>query len=480
MQQNLAGITIYTIREAEQKILNYMISSHENFKQIKNTLQEDDFTFFVHKTIFEYFLHFEESFLEISELNKFVSYIAGMLESFNGINSTSVKSILSQAPKESIIEEFALVLTNANQKNNISKDFNAKERKGVINIDDNVTTLHFLNDQLMSIKSTSISLLPNVVHNSFSITLESISNLLDKDITVTYYGDTQSTDTIDSFVLQRTIVTNEDSSGWFESLCSWADRYNLASCTFPRDKEKLKNLEELYISECGIHELAPEIGKLINLKVLNISNNSIEKLPKELFSLKNLTTLRLENNNVSYISDEIINLLHLSELSICHNYIEYIPQSIYKLKKLEILTLHGNKLTTISDQIVNLQSLKALSISNNNISSIPAAIGELKDLEILRIENNNISDVSVKILQLPKLIHFCIDDNLLAFVSTNKDHLQNMNMLNLMDSHITKYPAIVEIFDYFLDVDEWMEERDRRENGCVIISKAKGEVVWEE
>ncbi|KOS05464.1 hypothetical protein AM493_05040 [Flavobacterium akiainvivens] len=89
---------------------------------------------------------------------------------------------------------------------------------------------------------------------------------------------------------------------------------------FPKDVFKLRNIEELYITDYGFYEIPRQIGNLKKIKSLSLAGNSLEVLPDEIFTLTNLTELILSDN---LFSDE---------------YIEYIKQTVKeKLPKTRLM-----------------------------------------------------------------------------------------------------------------------------------------------
>jgi Leucine-rich repeat (LRR) protein len=69
----------------------------------------------------------------------------------------------------------------------------------------------------------------------------------------------------------------------------------------------LQNLEatKLDLSDRGITELPPEIGRLYNLKVLYLDGNQLTALPPNIGNLAKLQTLDLRHNQLTSLPAEL-------------------------------------------------------------------------------------------------------------------------------------------------------------------------------
>ena len=105
-----------------------------------------------------------------------------------------------------------------------------------------------------------------------------------------------------------------------ENLNKWAEKYDIEELKI-KDKEKIFNLEELYISNDNLTELPKEIGILTNLKILDIECYNLKELPKEIFNLINLEKLSIRINNLEISPDGIEKLINLENLYIDINII---------------------------------------------------------------------------------------------------------------------------------------------------------------
>ncbi|XP_066291084.1 leucine-rich repeat-containing protein 40-like [Branchiostoma lanceolatum] len=83
--------------------------------------------------------------------------------------------------------------------------------------------------------------------------------------------------------------------------------YSLKS--LPSGLEKLKNLEELDISYCGIETLTDTIGKMTSIRRIHLAGNKLRTLPANFGNLLRLETLDLEGNR--RLSSLPLSLYHL-------------------------------------------------------------------------------------------------------------------------------------------------------------------------
>ena len=467
-------LNVIDLRDTEQGILNYMLLSNAKFLEIKSKLSEDDFTFIIHKIIFKQLAILEEMFLSdnyhgVTDLLTLLEIFAGALEKKHNVKSTSTLDILSQTPSSNIDRDLEIINANSMEKE-IAIYSNEVQRSGTIETKDGLTWFSFINDRLINVGTTNIAYLPTELHDNLGDTLNSLSNIYlqngENEATMTFYGDPDNPDGIESFHLKKDIQALK----WFDDICQWADKYDLDEDVFPRDRYELQELFKLNISKKGINELPKEIGKLSKLGVLIVDDNNIKEFPDELYKLKHLGLLSFINNEVSYISEEIINLEDLLFFAACHNEIIELPMNFYKLNKLETLCLHGNKLTIIPSEIGNLSSLKSLTISNNDIKILPQSISKLENLESLDIENTQITNISMNLLKLRNLNALSINDELLPFISKNIQYL-NVDTINLSASYFQESSNILQELNFKIDTNSWMEDRDKKDNGCVQLSK---------
>ncbi|EAY30371.1 leucine-rich repeat domain-containing protein [Microscilla marina] len=114
---------------------------------------------------------------------------------------------------------------------------------------------------------------------------------------------------------------------------------------FPEVITRLKNLEELILTQGKINNISKNISLLKKLRIFQFNVTRYEKFPQEITKLNNLETLGLMDNKI-----------------------EEIPASIESLRNLEKLILANNPLQKISPKITGLKKLKALDIRHTNLT----------------------------------------------------------------------------------------------------------------
>ncbi|MDO9214520.1 MAG: hypothetical protein Q7U23_11890 [Methylococcales bacterium] len=107
---------------------------------------------------------------------------------------------------------------------------------------------------------------------------------------------------------------------WLDELIYWAVENNIPEYFddedepwhgFPRDKQDILALTELYLCEHELTELPESIGKLTNLKLLYLSDNPIKSLSAQHSHLSNIIQSNYDlfdnilfDNNI-FFDDEI-------------------------------------------------------------------------------------------------------------------------------------------------------------------------------
>ncbi len=128
--------------------------------------------------------------------------------------------------------------------------------------------------------------------------------------------------------------------------------------TVPVDDVVVKRhgrVKELYLENCGITQLTPNIGKL-RLHVLSISGNNLESLP-----------------------DEIGEMYALKKLYCANNALAALPGTIGNLSHLYVINLNRNELQTLPVSITNLTCIRMLMVNNNRLKNLPESVKEWID-----------------------------------------------------------------------------------------------------
>ena len=474
VSSNQIKIDVHHLRDIEQSILSYMLMSSTNFIKIKNKLSKNDFTFLIHKRMFKGLtfignMFFSQEHDEDIDFNAKLDVFSRIMHEKENIKIASTLDILSQAPSIDIERDLEIINAYSMEKE-IASLSEGIVNSATIETKYGKTWLNFNDGRLISVGTTNIAKLPTEVYDNFSDMLKVLTQLDlqngENKASMIFFGDPENPDGVESFYLKKDLLELK----WFDDICLWADKYDLDEDTFPRDRYKLQDLLELDISDKGITELPKEIGKLSNLKILLLDNNNIKEFPNELYQLRNLILLSFIKNKISYISEEVINLQKLLMFAACHNEVELVPNNFFRLKNLTNFCLHGNRLTTLSNDLGNLSNLTSISISNNDIALLPQSISKLEHLESLDMENTQISEIPMDFLKHGSLNNLSISDSLLPFIVKNLQYL-NVDTINLSASEFQESSQIIQELGFKLDTKTWMEDIDKKENGCVLLLK---------
>ncbi len=137
-------------------------------------------------------------------------------------------------------------------------------------------------------------------------------------------------------------------------------------------------------------------------KEYNIPYYSIEEALKYVDIAK---TLNLTNKGLKELDPVIGKLVNLTELNLGQNQLKTLPKEIGSLSKLEFLYLPANQLESLPSQIGNLTNLKGLILKRNQLKSLPKDIGKLKNLRMINISDNKISEKEIS--RIKKLLPDC-------------------------------------------------------------------------
>jgi len=177
------------------------------------------------------------------------------------------------------------------------------------------------------------------------------------------------------------------------------------------DQAAREGWTSLDLSNQGLTELPPEIGKLTNLEVLAIDNNSLTSLPSEFGNLINLQRLRLGRNKLSKLPDTFNKLKNLKSLELSSNQFVSIPYEILELPNITQLYLSANRLESLPSEIRNLSKLKIFFINANRLSGVPREIKELRNLTALYLNSNQITRLPPEIQSLTNLFTLNLKGN---------------------------------------------------------------------
>lgn len=199
----------------------------------------------------------------------------------------------------------------------------------------------------------------------------------------------------------------------------------------PKRYNKLKVLESLQISRCGVKKF-PNVKKCDQLKVLDLNNNSIEIVRPTFKKLKNLNHLSLYKNEVKELPEFLFNTKSLRILDLYYNHLKQIPVSIANLENLEILYIAENELTSLPDEIGDLKNLKELYIHHNQLTSLPLSIQKLTSLYTLRFNHNNINTWPTGVTQLKGLVNLDCSWNQMTTLPLAELDYPNMKLISFV------------------------------------------------
>lgn len=104
----------------------------------------------------------------------------------------------------------------------------------------------------------------------------------------------------------------------------------------PSTISKCTSLKYLFLTNCCLVYVPPEIGLCERLEVVDFSRNQIKELPKEIGNWEEVTDIYFNHNRIKELPKEIGAL---------YNNIEKLPEEIEKWEKLSTLLIVKNKLT---------------------------------------------------------------------------------------------------------------------------------------
>ncbi len=227
MKANLVNIT--ELRDTERRVLNYMLLSKENFTEIGNRLDKNDFIFSVHRIMFEYFTTVFKRLLlfymdnnngnemqqVLQDYSEFVAMVhnSRTIETFlrfaYKIQDTQVLEELAKAPSTDIEADIAIIKDYSFEKA-IGKKSNKSGADIEIDTKDGITILTYKENRLIGIVSTNLNNIPTEACNRLKDTMEMIYELDTKsgsnELKILFYDDKK--EYINSVLLSKDIITD--------------------------------------------------------------------------------------------------------------------------------------------------------------------------------------------------------------------------------------------------------------------------------
>ncbi len=197
----------------------------------------------------------------------------------------------------------------------------------------------------------------------------------------------------------------------------------------------------LDLSNFGLVELPPELGRLKSLSFLDISNNQLMKLPPELGDATALQTLRADRNKLVTLPNSLGQLRDLVHLNLNNNKLRELPKSISNLLSLRYLTLTNNNLTAVPAEIGAINSLLTLNLDQNELTFLPTEFGRLANLVTLSIEHNQVTHLPDSFALLSNLEEADLDSNELASLPFDFYRLAKLRRLYLNDNKFSEFPS---------------------------------------
>jgi len=208
----------------------------------------------------------------------------------------------------------------------------------------------------------------------------------------------------------------------------------------PPEIGQLTSLQSLNLNGNGLTALPPEIGQLTGLQSLVLMDNQLTALPPEIGQLTSLQSLDLIYNQLTALPPEIGQLTNLRELNLTGNRLTALPLEIGQLTSLQSLYLTLNRLTALPPEIVQLTSLQSLDLGYNQLTALPPEIGQLTSLQSLDLWDNQLTALPPEIVQLTSLQSLDLDGNGLTALPPEIGQLTKLETLRLDGNPLTSPP----------------------------------------
>jgi len=225
-----------------------------------------------------------------------------------------------------------------------------------------------------------------------------------------------------------TLVYYED---YIDILIRWANQHDVDD--FPRDRDTLKTIKELVISDLSLYTIPIELFYLTQLEKLRFFNTKIEAIPKEINLLVNLKSFSIYyNENILKLPSTLGELSKLEELIIYKSSLDNLPKEIGKLSNLIVFELsYELSIKSLPTEFGNLKNLQELTIVRTNIETFPKEFKNLKKLTYVYFENNQIREFPSFLTDNKSLIKLVLSEDKISSIPKDIKHLKYLKMLHL-------------------------------------------------
>ncbi|MDD2651641.1 MAG: leucine-rich repeat domain-containing protein [Sulfurimonas sp.] len=451
--QGESRININDLCKIEISIIASMFQSKELFSKITESINEENFTFFVTRKIFSHLKSYSDEVDYFGNEDEKTN-IAEELYAFENIFTTTTLRILDSKPIKNIDLELAEFLDFSNKRLEVFEpplehSNNGKHYSNIIIEDEygQYASLYY-NGIVKEIFTTYIFHLPEELCDTFKHTFEKIAPYAQKEnFNLAMEINENDPKDIRAFVL----IKNINKIKKLKNLIAWGKENDIKQNIFPRNRAELLGTIVFELNDQNLEYIPDEFCEVLSeVRFLTLLNNHIKEIPKNINSLKNCILLML-----------------------CNNQIKFLPETLFQLNKLTVLCLHGNAIQEIPEEIGNLVELNNLILSNNSIDSLPSTVSKLIKLKELDIENTLIDESSLKYVNLENIEKISFDDRLLPFFVKNLHRLKEIDTINLVHSQYKKSDEIISSLGLNHDDEKWMEDKDYKGHGCIVLSKHK-------
>jgi internalin A len=158
----------------------------------------------------------------------------------------------------------------------------------------------------------------------------------------------------------------------------------------------LQSLSILWLNNCGLMYLPPEIGLLRNLERLGLKENNLQELPDSIGQMTNIKWLSVEKNDIIMLPKSFKNLTMLGHLNASYNKIEKIPLFIYEMYCLNVLLLRKNHIKKIDDNdVIGMSTLQKVDLRDNPFITLIQSNNLEFYQQLLRLGNFQIKNDSL-------------------------------------------------------------------------------------